>query len=142
VGVWIWLNIWGTDMNMDSGTFLVDMLSNFPFLGFIIWQYLTAQKDLKEQRSKMENIRKEQMDQIKEMRTEAKEEESQLRNRFEMVIKELNADRDALVTQLEARIQALEQQIRKIFHALEDLKKVKSKVEKIEMKEEIRKEIG
>ena len=82
------------------------------------------------------------MDQIKEMRTEAKEEEVQLRTRFETVIKELNADRDALVTQLEARIQALEKQIRKIFHALEDLKAVKSKVEKIELKEEIRKEIG
>ena len=106
-------------MSMDTGTFLVDMLSNFPFLGFIIWQYLTAQKDLKEQREKMETIR-----------------------RFETVIKELNADRDALVTQLEARIQALEKQIRKIFHALEDLKAVKSKVEKIELKEEIRKEIG
>ena len=60
---WIWLNTWGFDMSMDTGTFLVDMLSNFPFLGFIIWQYLTAQKDLKEQREKMENIRKEQMDQ-------------------------------------------------------------------------------
>ncbi len=136
------MNIWGVDMSMDSGTFLVDMLSNFPFLGFIIWQYLTAQKDLKEQRVKMEDIRKEQMDQIKDMRTEAKEDESVLRNRFEAVIKELNADRDALVSQLETRIQALEKQIRKIFHALEDLKKVKSKVEKIELKEEIRKEIG
>ena len=136
------MNIWGVDMSMDSGTFLVDMLSNFPFLGFIIWQYLTAQKDLKEQRSKMEDIRKEQMDQIKDMRTEAKEDESVLRNRFETVIKELNADRDSLVSQLETRIQAVEKQIRKIFHALEDLKKVKSKVEKIELKEEIRKEIG
>ena len=136
------MNIWGVDMSMDSGTFLVDMLSNFPFLGFIIWQYLTAQKDLKEQRAKMEDIRKEQMDQIKEMRTEAKEDESVLRNRFETVIKELNADRDSLVSQLETRIQAVEKQIRKIFHALEDLKKVKSKVEKIELKEEIRKEIG
>jgi len=136
------LNIWGVDMSMDSGTFLVDMLSNFPFLGFIIWQYLTAQKDLKEQRVKMEDIRKEQMDQIKDMRTEAKEDESVLRNRFETVIKELNADRDSLVSQLETRIQAVEKQIRKIFHALEDLKKVKSKVEKIELKEEIRKEIG
>lgn len=136
------MNIWGVDMSMDSGTFLVDMLSNFPFLGFIIWQYLTAQKDLKEQRVKMEDIRKEQMDQIKDMRTEAKEDESVLRNRFETVIKELNADRDSLVSQLETRIQAVEKQIRKIFHALEDLKKVKSKVEKIELKEEIRKEIG
>jgi len=129
-------------MNMDTGSFLVDMLSNFPFLGFIIWQYLTAQKDLKEQRMKMETIRKEQMDQIRDMRTEAKEEEQELRKRFESVIKELNEDRDALVSQLEARIHALEKQIRKIFHSLEDLKMVKKQVEKIELKEEIRKEIG
>ena len=85
---------------------------------------------------------------MKEIRKEAKEEELKLRERFDAVIKSLNEDKDQLVLSLERRIQALEKRfesversVKKLFATIQELRGVKDKLEKIEMKEELRKEL-
>ena len=69
------------------------------------------------------------------------EEEQRVRERFEKVIKDLNEDRNKLVEGFSNRIDSLERGQKKIFHLLGELSEVKEKITKIEMKEEIRKEI-
>ena len=62
-------------------------------------------------------------------------------NKFEKVITELNTDRTQLVEGLTNRISSLERGQKKIFHLLGELSEVKDKITKIEMKEQIIKEI-
>ena len=73
---------------------------------------------------------------------ESKAEETEIRAKFEKVIHGLNQDRKELVESFSGRIDSLEKGQRKIFMLLEQMKEIKSKVDKIELKEEIAKEMG
>ncbi len=122
---------------MDPSTFhdlWINLATNSPFLGWMIYSYTQTQKDLKQ-------TREDSKDEAKEIRKEAKEEEERVRDRFEKVITDLNQDRKLLVEGFSTRISSLERGQKKIFHLLGELSEVKEKITKIEMKEEIRKEI-
>lgn len=97
---------------------LIDLVTNTPFVGFLVWQYVQMRKDIKEQQDKTEKLRKEELDR-----------QEQQRDRFEKVISGLNEDKDQLVTQLEKRLETvetrmtqLESQIRKLFSVISKLK--------------------
>ena len=96
---------------------MVDLFTNTPFVGFLIWQYVQMRKDFKEQQAKMDELRKESLE-----RQEA------VRERFEKVIQGLNQDKDQLVVSLEKRIgivenklSTLEGQIKKLFSLIREL---------------------
>ncbi len=112
----------------------INLATNSPFLGWMIYSYVQTNKDLKQ-------TREESKAEAKEIRKEAKVEEEIVRDRFEKVIKDLNNDRNKLVEGFSSRIDSLERGQKKIFHLLGELSDVKEKITKIEMKEEIRKEI-
>ena len=90
---------------------LVDLFTNTPFVGFLIWQYVQMRKDIKEQQTRTDNLRLESL-----------QREEDIRGRFEKVITALNQDKDQLVTGLEkrldtqaARLDTLESQVKKLF---------------------------
>lgn len=83
---------------------LVDLFTNTPFVGFLIWQYVQMRKDIKEQQTKTDQLR-----------IESFEREEVIRSRFEKVISALNEDKDQLVTGLEKRLDVLETQVKKLF---------------------------
>lgn len=121
---------------MDPTTYhdlWVNLATNSPFLGWMIYSYVQTNRDLKE-------TREESKSEAKEIRQEAKVEEQRVRERFEKVIKDLNNDRNKLVEGFSNRIDSLERGQKKIFRLLGELSDVKEKINKIEMKEEIRKE--
>lgn len=106
---------------MDSTTnqILIDLFTNTPFVGFLVWQYVQMRKDVKEQQDKTERLRIEALDR-----------EERMRDRFEIVIKGLNEDKDQLVQQLEKRLTVLESkmemlnsQVRKLFSVMTKIKK-------------------
>ena len=125
-------------MTQDFQDVAMQLFINSPFVGFLLYQWWDSRKLFREQRAEM-----------KDLRLEAKQEENKLRDRFDAVIRTLNEDKDQLIEALQKRILALEKRfesversIRKLFVSIEDLKSVKTKVERIEMKEEIRQELG
>ena len=125
-------------MTQDFQDVAMQLFVNSPFVGFLLYQWWDSRKLFREQRAEM-----------KDLRLEAKQEENRLRDRFDAVIRTLNEDKDQLIEALQNRILALEKRfesversIRKLFVSIEDLKSVKTKVERIEMKEEIRQELG
>lgn len=90
---------------------MVDLFTNTPFVGFLIWQYIQMRKDIKEQQQRTDQLRIESLNR-----------EEEIRKRFEKVIVALNEDKDQLVTGLEKRLdehkekmQMLESQIKKLF---------------------------
>ena len=113
---------------MDALTteFLIDTATNFPFLGWMIYQYMHQTK-----------INDKQREEIKELRQETKAEEKALRIRYDKVIADLQTDRDQLVTDLAKKTESLERSIKKIFAILEPLRK---QIERERIKEEVRKE--
>ncbi len=113
----------------------VNLATNSPFLGWMIYSYIQTNKLL-------EKTRDESKAEAKEIRLEAKAEEQRVRDRFEKVIIDLNKDRTQLVEGFSSRISSLERGQKKIFHLLGELSEVKEKITKIEMKEELKKEIG
>ena len=113
----------------------VNLATNSPFLGWMIYSYIQTNKLL-------EKTREESKAEAKEIRLEAKAEEQRVRDRFEKVIIDLNKDRTQLVEGFSSRISSLERGQKKIFHLLGELSDVKEKITKIEMKEELKKEIG
>jgi len=113
----------------------VNLATNSPFLGWMIYSYIQTNKLL-------EKTRDESKAEAKEIRLEAKAEEQKVRDRFEKVITDLNNDRTQLVEGFSSRISSLERGQKKIFHLLGELSDVKEKITKIEMKEELKKEIG
>jgi hypothetical protein len=113
----------------------VNLATNSPFLGWMIYSYIQTNKLL-------EKTREESKAEAKEIRLEAKAEEQRVRDRFEKVIIDLNKDRTQLVEGFSSRISSLERGQKKIFHLLGELSEVKEKITKIEMKEELKKEIG
>jgi len=103
---------------MDPSTYhdlWVNLATNSPFLGWMIYSYVQTQRDLKETRdqSKQES---------RELRAEAKAEEQEIRARFDRVIEKLNADRTQLVDTFSSRIDSLERGQRKLFAILEPMK--------------------
>ena len=96
---------------------IVDLFTNTPFVGFLIWQYIQMRKDYKEQSDKMDVLRKESI-----------EREEVLRDRFVKVSENLNSGKDQLVQGLEGRlkdveikISTLESQIKKLFSMVKEL---------------------
>jgi hypothetical protein len=97
----------------------VDLATNAPFLGFLLYQWYIQRRDVQEYKKE-----------ITQLRQESKTEEKSLRERFEGVIKSLNEDRDQIVSGLEIRIKNIETQIigieksiRKLFALLDPLRK-------------------
>ena len=62
--------------------FLIDMVSNAPFLAFLLWQYRVQRSDYKEAQTEM-----------KELREKAKDEEEKIRHRWEGVVDKLDSER-------------------------------------------------
>lgn len=105
-------------MDATTNQILIDLFTNTPFVGFLVWQYVQMRKDVKEQQDRTESLR-----------LEALEREERMRDRFELVIKGLNDDKDQLVTQLEKRLTAVESkmeilssQVKKLFSVLNKVK--------------------
>ena len=120
---------------MDPSTYhdlWINLATNSPFLGWMIYSYVQTQKDLK-------HTREESKTEMRELRTEAREEESRIRDRFEAVIKDLNQDKRTLVEGFSSRIDSLERGQRKLFALLEP---IKEQMSEIKMKEELKKELG
>ena len=111
---------------MDQSTVTqiwLDLATNAPFVGFLLYQYWDQRKTNKEQR-----------DEMKEIRKEAKDQEEAIRGRFEKVISELNKDRDQLVSGFSTRIHALERGQKKLFAILEPLKE---QIQELRIKEKL-----
>ena len=112
---------------MDQSTVTqiwLDLATNAPFVGFLLYQYWDQRKTNKEQR-----------DEMKEIRKEAKDQEEVIRGRFEKVIDELNKDRDQLVSGFSTRIHALERGQKKLFAILEPLKE---QIQEMKKKEKLK----
>ena len=112
----------------------IDLATNAPFLGFLLYQWWIQRKDVKEYKSE-----------IVQLRHEAKEEEKGLRARFEKVIQDLNEDRDAIVIGLqqkiktvEHKIESIEKSIKKIFAILLP---IQDQIKQQRIKDQIKKEM-
>ncbi len=91
-------------MDAVTSEFLINTVSNTPFIAFLIWQNVNMRKDQKKQEERFESLR-----------VEALEREEGQREKFNNVIEGLNKDKDQLVESLEKRINLIEAQIRKLF---------------------------
>lgn len=96
---------------------LVDLFTNTPFVGFLIWQYVQMRKDIKEQQDKTDQLR-----------IESLQREEEIRARFEKVIQALNEDKDQLIKGLEKR---LDDQSKRMDTLESALKKLASMISKI-----------
>ena len=112
----------------------IDLATNAPFLGFLLYQWWIQRKDVREYKSE-----------IVQLRLEAKEEEKGLRSRFEKVIQDLNEDRDAIVIGLqqkiktvEHKIESIEKSIKKIFAILLP---IQDQIKQQRIKDQIKKEM-
>ena len=120
---------------MDPNTYhdlWVNLATNSPFLGWMIYSYVQTQRDLKETREQSRS-------EAREIRQEARKEETEIRARFEKVISDLNADRTKLVESFSGRIDSLERGQRKLFAILEPLKE---QIHEIRLKEQVKKELA
>ncbi len=116
---------------MDSNTVTqlwMDLATNAPFVGFLLYQYWDQRSTNKEQRAEMKDIR-----------LEAKEAELALRSRFEKVITSLQQDRDQLVDGFSKRIESLEGGQKRLFAILEPLKE---QIQELRLKEQIKKDMN
>lgn len=103
---------------MDPNTYhdlFVNLASNSPFLAWMIYSYITTQKDLKETREQS------RIDSEK-LRQEARTEENEIRTRFEKVVDELTQDKQKMVENFAARIEGVERGQKKLFAILEPMK--------------------
>jgi predicted nuclease with TOPRIM domain len=91
-------------MDAISSQVIVDLFTNTPFVGFLIWQYVQMRRDYKEQQDKMDVLRNESL-----------QREEQVRLRFEKVISTLQEDKDQLVQGVDKRLSSVESQIKKLF---------------------------
>lgn len=116
---------------MDQATVTnlwMDLATNAPFVGFLLYQYWDQRKTNKEQRDEMKDIRK-----------EARDQEEIIRGRFEKVIQELNQDRDHLVSSFSDRIMSLERGQKKLFAILEPLKE---QIQEMRIKEKLKSQVS
>jgi hypothetical protein len=120
---------------MDANTYTdiwINLATNSPFLGWMIYTYLQTQKDLKQ-------TREDSKTELRELRTEAREEEARIRDRFESVIADLQQDRQVLVDGFSGRIDSLERGQKKLFALLEP---IKEQMQEIKIKEDLKKQLG
>jgi hypothetical protein len=120
---------------MDPSTYhdlWVNLATNSPFLGWMIYSYVQTQKDLKQ-------TREDSKTELRELRTEAREEEARIRDRFESVIADLQQDRKVLVDGFSGRIDSLERGQKKLFALLEP---IKEQMQEIKIKEDLKKQLG
>ena len=119
---------------MDANTYTdiwINLATNSPFLGWMIYTYLQTQKDLKQ-------TREDSKTELHELRTEAREEEARIRDRFEAVIADLQQDRQVLVDGFSGRIDSLERGQKKLFALLEP---IKEQMQEIKIKEDLKKQL-
>ena len=120
---------------MDPSTFhdlWVNLATNSPFLGWMIYSYVQTQRAL-------DRTREESKEERKELQAEHKADEQAIREKFEKVIDNLNTDRKLLVEGFSGRIDSLERGQKKLFALLEP---IKEQIQEIKMKEELKKELG
>lgn len=120
---------------MDANTYTdiwINLATNSPFLGWMIYTYLQTQKDLKQ-------TREDSKTELRELRSEAREEEARIRGRFETVIADLQQDRQILVEGFSGRIDSLERGQKKLFALLEP---IKEQMQEIKIKEDLKKQLG
>jgi len=120
---------------MDANTYTdiwINLATNSPFLGWMIYTYLQTQKDLKQ-------TREDSKTELRELRTEAREEEARIRDRFESVIADLQQDRQVLVDGFSGRIDSLERGQKKLFALLEP---IKEQMQEIKIKEDLKKQLN
>jgi hypothetical protein len=120
---------------MDANTYTdiwINLATNSPFLGWMIYTYLQTQKDLKQ-------TREDSKTELRELRNEAREEEARIRGRFETVIADLQQDRQILVEGFSGRIDSLERGQKKLFALLEP---IKEQMQEIKIKEDLKKQLG
>jgi len=91
---------------------MVDLFTNSPFLGFLIWQYITMRKDYKEAQIEM-----------REIRDKAKAEEEKIRERWEGVVSKLDSERKEFMSegvmkmsQIEKDVEAIKATTDKLSH--------------------------
>ena len=116
---------------MDQATVTnlwMDLATNAPFVGFLLYQYWDQRKTNKEQRDEMKDIRK-----------EARDQEEIIRARFEKVIQDLKQDRDHLVSSFSDRIMSLERGQKKLFAILEPLKE---QIQEMRIKEKLKSQVS
>lgn len=106
-------------MEPTTNQILIDLLTNTPFVGFLVWQYIQMRKDIKDQQTKMDDLR-----------LEALQREEHQRERFEKVITGLNEDKDQLVRQLETRLTAVETKMEMLSSQVKKLFSLFTKLEK------------
>jgi len=110
-------------MDAVTSEFLINTVSNTPFIAFLIWQNVNMRKDSKKQEDRFESLR-----------LEAIEREEGQRTKFTAVIDGLNKDKDQLVESLEKRITLIEAQIRKLFSLCT---KIQEQIKALRSKEKI-----
>ena len=106
----------------------LNLATNSPFLAFVIynWYQQTKQNELYRQEMKRDR------DEYEQKREDAIE---KIRQRYVLVIEELKAER---ADSVENRLATLEKSIRKLFASVEDMRKIKTIVEELRLKEQIR----
>lgn len=120
---------------MDPSTYhdlWVNLATNSPFLGWMIYSYMQTNKAL-------DRTREESKAEMKELRVEGKAEEAEIRAKFEKVIEGLNQDRKHLVEGFSGRIDSLERGQRKLFAILEPLKE---QIQEIRIKEQVKEKLA
>tara|TARA_B100000287_G_C20230411_1_gene621847 strand:- start:203 stop:577 length:375 start_codon:yes stop_codon:yes gene_type:complete len=120
---------------MDPSTYhdlWVNLATNSPFLGWMIYSYVQTQRAL-------DRTREESKEERKELQAEHKADEQAIREKFEKVIDNLNTDRKLLVEGFSGRIDSLERGQKKLFALLEP---IKEQIQEIKMKEELKKQLG
>ena len=103
---------------MDASTYhdlWVNLATNSPFLGWMIYSYMQTNKAL-------EKTREESKDERKQLQKEHIEDDLAICEKFEKVIEQLNVDRKQLVEGFSGRIDSLERGQRKLFAILEPIK--------------------
>ena len=103
---------------MDASTYhdlWINLATNSPFLGWMIYSWFQTNKALEE-------TRKEQKEEREKLQAEHKADEQKIREKFEKVIEQLNQDRKLLVEGFSGRIDSLERGQKKLFAILEPIK--------------------
>ena len=97
---------------------LVDLFTNSPFLGFLIWQYITMRKDYKEAQLEM-----------REIRDKAKAQEEKIRERWEGVVAKLDQERKAFMSEGVEKMNHIEKDVhstkKTIVKMAEELKEIR-----------------
>jgi hypothetical protein len=104
----------------------LDLATNAPFVGFLLYQYWDQRKTNREQR-----------DEMREIRLEGKTQEELIRNKFEKVVEQLNQDRTHLIESFSTRIESLEKGQEKLLSLMEPLQ---IKIQEIEIERKLEKQ--